>query len=115
MNDSYASLLGRVFDATYEDERANLPAGDYERLRLDFIFHMTDWLDDLRRLNRIVEAPGSQSLEDSRHDLAGFLYHVIPHLRAAGRILVGSGPDPFEDDEAARLVHKLESGGVRVG
>ncbi len=115
MSDSYRALLEKIFDATYEDERAALSLEDYERLRGDLAFHMTDWLPDLHRLKELVDAPESQTVEASRKVLAGFLVHAIPHLRAAGRILVGPPVDAFEDDETAKLLRELENREVEVG
>src|SRR5207248_10218441 len=62
----------------------------------DFIFHMTDWLDDLRRLTAIYEHPEKFDRRTAGCDVAGFLYHVIPHLKAAGRLLLDEIPDAFE-------------------
>ncbi len=115
MDDPYATLLGRVFDDAYADDRATLSDQDYARLRFDFIFHMTDWLDDLGRLNQVVSSPQARTTEEASGALMGFLIHAIPHLKAAGRILVGPPHDAFEDDQTSRLIRKHELGEVQVG
>ena len=40
--------------------------------------------------------------------LIGVLYHVIPHLNASGRILLGDVNDHFENDTSAHLLKKAE-------
>jgi len=88
-------LLGRVFDSGQEGLRAELPADEYERRRHDFIFHMTDWLQDLTEYANLVEHPEKWKLKEATTFLIGFLYHVLPHLNAAGRLLLDEIKDPF--------------------
>jgi hypothetical protein len=94
-NKSLQKLLTSVYDRfqRLDDRKANATA------RQDFVFHMTDWLDDLHRLVAIYEHPEKFSREDAS-DIAGFLYHVIPHLKAAGRLLLDDIPDAFDPDTA---------------
>lgn len=66
------------------------------RARQDFVFHMTDWLDDLHRLITIYQHPEDVDLKGAGIDIAGFLYHAIPHLKAAGQLLLEEIPDAFE-------------------
>ena len=89
------NLLGSVYHQYQKlaDPKANA------RAKQDFIFHMTDWLEDLRRLTAIYKAPGSHDRKRAGCDVAGFLYHVIPHLKAAGRLLLDRIPDAFENNE----------------
>jgi hypothetical protein len=69
----------------------------YEKHCDDFVFHMTDWLHDMEGLQRLY-----RELNDSSTDAAefviGFLCHVIPHLNAAGRLLLGEISDPFKHE-----------------
>lgn len=85
------TLLGRVYDQfrRLNDRAANAQA------RNDFVFHMSDWFDDLDRLQAIYKHPERISPKKSGHEIAGFLYHVIPHLNAAGRLLLEEIPDAF--------------------
>ena len=69
------------------------------RAREDFVFHMTDWLDDLDRLKAIYEHPEQFDRLEAGREIFGFLIHVIPHLKAAGRLLLDEISDPFEQAE----------------
>jgi len=84
-------LLRAVFD----DVRANgLP--DDEKRRDEFVFHMTDWLDDLTVLWELFHSQ-KVSADVAAQRIVGFLIHVTPHLNAAGRALLDGVPDPFSD------------------
>jgi hypothetical protein len=73
-----------------DDSAANAVA------RQDFVFHMTDWLDDLDRLKMILDHPDQVDRRKAASEIAGILYHIIPHLKAAGRLLLDNIPDAFE-------------------
>jgi hypothetical protein len=88
-------LLAAVFD---ECRTAKNPVRHAERKR-DFVFHMTDWLNDLRDLEELYGKPEKADPESASTFVAGFLYHVIPHLKAAGRLLLDEIPDPFSGTE----------------
>lgn len=88
-------LLGRVFDAASEGLRAQVDLKEYERRKHDFVFHMTDWIGDMEQLAGLVNDPDLQDEETASTIVIGFLYHVIPHLNAAGRLLLGDVGDPF--------------------
>lgn len=88
-------LFGQVFDGAREGLRETLDPEEYERRRHDFIFHMIDWKDDLERLADLVKHPERQDEESASVFLIGFLYHVVPHLNAAGRLLLDEINDPF--------------------
>jgi hypothetical protein len=93
-------LLGKLFDGVREGLRAELPPDEYERRRHEFVFHMTDWKDDLERLAELFKHPDRQDEEAVSTLLIGFLYHVVPHVTAAGRLLLDRIDDPFtESDE----------------
>jgi hypothetical protein len=94
-------LLEAAYDSFQEEQRDELTAEEYERRRFDFAFHMTDWLSDLKGYSKLVEDPGSQKTDDATHFLIGFLYHVVPHLNAAGRLLLDRIPDPFAEPQLA--------------
>jgi hypothetical protein len=96
-------LLGRVFDGARGSLRADLPADEYERRKLDFVFHMTDWSNDLARLADCAEHPDRLDDEAASRLVIGFLYHVVPHLNAAGRLLLDEITDPFADQPEQHL------------
>ena len=114
MDDGFADFLGRVFDDHRADLREALPREDYEKLRFDFVFHMTDWLGDLDRLHALRRAPESWSAEEGTEFLIGVFFHVIPHLKAAGRLLVGESSDPFAGDEADQILEKARRAEARA-
>jgi hypothetical protein len=93
-------LLGSIYHQyqKLDDPKANAVA------RQDFIFHMTDWLDDLRRLSALFEHPGRFDRQRAGCTVAGFLYHVIPHLKAAGRLLLDYIPDTFDNAEKTERI-----------
>jgi hypothetical protein len=90
-------LLGQVFDGCRNGLRNEVGPAEYERRRRDFIFHMMDWRNDLEPLARLYERPEGQDADAASTFLIGFLYHIIPHLAAAGRLLLDEVPDPFAD------------------
>jgi hypothetical protein len=99
-------LLGSIYHQfqKLDDPKANA------RAKQDFIFHMTDWLADLRRLTAIYEHPEKVDRQSAGYDIAGFLYHVIPHLKAAGRILLDTIPDAFDNADNDAPVDRLTRG-----
>jgi hypothetical protein len=92
-------LLGRVFDSAREGLREILDPQEYEKRRHDFIFHMADWKDDLERLADLYNHPERRDEDAASTLVIGFLYHVIPHLNAAGRLLLDEIGDPFSQSE----------------
>ena len=98
------TFLGAVFDRFQEE---TLASDDYSQRRRDFVFHMVECLDDLTALHHLytdVSAgarPESDAVVDER-SIAGFLMHVVPHLSAAGRLLLEEIPDPFVPKGFAR-------------
>ena len=89
------STLGELFDSQREEWKEKLTGQEFDRLRHEFIFHMTDWLSDLQQFAAWVKHP--ESLDDNAASalVMGFLYHVVPHISAAGRLLIGRIDDPF--------------------
>lgn len=105
-SDALKSLLASVFDGMNGDARKQQSPEDYDRRRGEFVFHMTDWLNDLQRLNEIYARPDKVKLPVAERELAGFLYHVIPHLNSAGRLLLGEISDPFDTANKATAPDK---------
>jgi hypothetical protein len=88
-------VLGKVFDDARTELRHELNHSDYERRKRDFVFHMTDWQSDLEQLINFFERPDRLTEEAASSLVIGFLYHVVPHLNAAGRLLLDRISDPF--------------------
>jgi hypothetical protein len=90
-------LLGQVFDDCREGLRDDLSPAEYERRRHEFVFHMLDWPKDFQFLSGLFANPEGRDIQDVSTSLIAFLYHVIPHLNAAGRLLLDEVPDPFAE------------------
>ena len=60
----------------------------------DAVFHMTDWLSDLKEWNSFCENPDSLSVDEVQDLLMNFLVHVPAHVAAAGKLVTGL---PVED------------------
>jgi hypothetical protein len=67
----------------------------------DFCFHMTDWVDELRALSKLVQSPADASDEEWKKAVQGFLIHASGHILAAARI-AGYAPVEFELPEKPR-------------
>lgn len=66
-----------------------------------FVFHMTDWLADLKNLEKMYACPGRVTDADAADIVAGLLYHGLNHLTAAARLLLDYSPgDVFRELEA---------------
>ena len=63
---------------------------------------MTDWLVDLERLATLYSRPDAFSKDEAGDAVFGFLIHALPHLMAAGRLLLGEFSDPFSAQESKR-------------
>ena len=87
-------LLSRIFD---ELQKIDDPE-EHARRRQDFVFHMTDWQDDLGEMAELYGNPDKHE-SDASKIIAGFLYHAIPHLNAAGHLLLDTIPDPFRGQQ----------------
>jgi hypothetical protein len=66
---------------------------DFVKKQDEFVFHMTDWIDDIHDLLRLYTIDAT--VEVAARQIVGFLAHVVPHVNAAGRLLMGDVPDPF--------------------
>lgn len=90
-------LLEKVFDDCREGLREELSREEYQRRKDDFVFHMTDWQDNLEELQRLFSNPGSQSCNQATATIIGFLSHVLPHLTTAGDLLLDHVPNCFAE------------------
>jgi len=55
----------------------------------DVVFHMTDWLSDLKEWTSFCENPESLSVDELQNLLMNFLVHVPAHVVAAGKLVTG--------------------------
>lgn len=99
-------FLGKVYDHGREGDRKDMSAEEYARRRHDFVFHMTDWLSDLKFLSDLYEHPEKADVEKTTIEIMGFLFHVLPHLTTAGRLLLDEIGDAFANDWPVRKVGK---------
>lgn len=60
----------------------------------DAVFHMTDWLSDLKEWSSFCENTESLSIDEIQDLLMKFLVHVPAHVAAAGKLVTGL---PVED------------------
>ena len=97
-------LMSRVFDSAREGLREKVDPDAYEKRRHDFVFHMTDWHSDLEQLVELYKNPDKYDEDSASTFLIGFLYHVIPHLNAAGRLLLDKVSSPFSQEEQDQKV-----------
>jgi hypothetical protein len=93
---SIEHLLGEVFDRANEGLREELSRREYEARRHEFVFHMLDWRHQLEELAELVKNPDKSDAKSATKFIIGFLYHVVPHVKAAARLLECElSNDPF--------------------
>jgi hypothetical protein len=85
-------MLREVF-AFWRESHKLLHRKEYRR---DFVFHMTDWLNDLEKLNGLFAHPNHFTKKEAAQIVFGFFIHALPHLKAASRILLDDIGDAFE-------------------
>jgi hypothetical protein len=86
-------LLAATFDALQKHEDRKINA----LMKKDFVFHMTDWEEDLRRLQNLMDNPERLSKKEASEVVAGFLYHATSHIKAAASLLLDFDPIEFAD------------------
>jgi len=89
-------VLAQVFDQACDIDDARIRAEQRDA----FIFHMTDWRDDLQRLARLYEEPVNVDDQQAKDTISAVLYHALGHLIAAAR-LYDYVPDPFGETATA--------------
>ncbi len=92
--DDLGKFLGRIFDGAMEGAEG-IKADEYAQRRRDFVFHMTDVKSDLEKLTKLFNDPNHKDQNAAVTLVIGFLYHVTPHLNAAGKLLLDEIPDHF--------------------
>jgi hypothetical protein len=96
--------LTKLLEATFETyAETGDSTAEHDRLKQDFVFHMTDWLKDLQSLSQLYQSPESRNREEAVQAIFKFLVHAAPHLREAGRLLFGEErPNPFASETSDR-------------
>lgn len=59
---------------------------NFESDKEAFLFHMTDWADDLAPLAALYEQPEDFSQEESHKVLWSVFFHILEHVLAAAEI-----------------------------
>src|SRR5260370_31205764 len=82
-------LLAQVYDRfqRVDDAKTNAVC------KRNFVFHMTDWAGDLTKLAELYKHPQNFDKKTASDIVAGFLLHVIWHVRAAGRLMLDYTPE----------------------
>jgi hypothetical protein len=104
VSDELRKALRRIFDYLNSEDRKEMSPAAYEQRRNEFEFHMTDIVTDMHGLVRLYDRPDSVDRKTAGQFVISFLYHVIPHLNAAGRVFLGDVLDPFAPDSAPEKV-----------
>jgi hypothetical protein len=67
-------------------------SGEYnEQEAYDISFHMTDWLNDLEKINDFYSEPETLDNANVEDLLRDFLLHAPEHIVAAKKLLIGFG------------------------
>jgi hypothetical protein len=93
--------LQRLLRAVYNCYQKLDDPGANATARRDFVFHMTDWINDLEQLAALYARPEKFDKATASDTVYGFLIHALPHLMEAGRLLEGREiRNPFMDMES---------------
>ena len=89
---SQSAALRRLLASIYNKyQKLDDPAANTV-CRRDFVFHMSDWEEDLRALAELYEHPEEFSKSDAASIVARFLYHATAHIMEAARLLLDYEP-----------------------
>ena len=75
--------------------QTHVRGNDSEEHTADFVFHMTDWKNDLIRLCKVYTEPEKCSYIECKQALDGMLLHACAHIVQAA-ILYGGVINPFD-------------------
>jgi hypothetical protein len=92
-------LLARIYNTF---QKLDDPAAN-KVCRRDFVFHMTDWEDDLHALAELYEHPERFSGPEAKRIVAGFLYHATAHVTEAARLLLDYEPGYLFDSPKTKV------------
>jgi hypothetical protein len=96
-------LLARIYD---HYQKLDDPAAN-KVCRQDFIFHMSDWEDNLRALAELYEHPEVFDKTNAERIVAGFLYHATHHIMEAARLLLDYEPGYIFDSPKPKQTKEL--------
>jgi hypothetical protein len=96
MTDETRRQVEVALERAYRDAHPEAGPATEDRRTRDFVFHMTDWSDDLASLARLFREPAKHDGEAWRSAIDGVLLHAVGHLLAAAR-LDGGVSDPFAE------------------
>jgi len=72
---------------TFFKEMASTKENDnFDADHESFVFHMTDWQDELVELQRLFSCPDEMSQAEANRILQELFFHMLPHLNAAAEI-----------------------------
>jgi hypothetical protein len=97
-------LLARIYDNYQKLDNA----AANKMCRRDFVFHMSDWEEDLRALAELYEHSEKFSKSDAEQVVAGFLYHATAHIMEAARLLLDYEPG-FDSPKAKKTADRLKA------
>ncbi len=84
--------LERLLSSAYNQyQRLDDPVANAQ-CRWDFVFHMTDWIEDLRRLAELYQQPEASDREQAGEIVSAFLIHVTAHVMEAARLMLNYEP-----------------------
>jgi hypothetical protein len=112
-NPKFVRLLEKVFDDASAGLRQELGTAEYAQRRRDFVFHMTDWTGDLEELWALSQHPEKFDVDAATVRIIGCLYHIIPHIKAAGRLLLETIPDAFEQPQPTKPKPALRRAAIK--
>jgi len=89
MEDEARNILRAVYSEVRESHEL-----EYGNEQEAFSFHMSECLDDMEGVVSLLKTSSEPAGVVARR-IVGFLYHVVPHLNAAARLLLNGVPDSF--------------------
>jgi hypothetical protein len=81
-NKTTKKMLGKFYSSHICKHEIN-----FKDNKLDFVFHMTDWIDDLQELADLYKKPESKSSREVFDVVYGFLSHAMSHIHAAAKLI----------------------------
>jgi hypothetical protein len=96
MNDHIGQPLRDLLDRILHEMIGEKPDIDYERIKDEFVFHLTECIDDLDKYLHLCKSPLTHDLQTAERIVQGLLYHAVGHLISACR-KYDYVPDPFKE------------------
>jgi hypothetical protein len=81
-NMTIKKILGKFYSRHVCRHEINFTENKY-----DFVFHMTDWIDDLYELADLYKKPENKSYDEIHSAVYGFLSHAMSHIHAAAKLI----------------------------